>query len=129
MFSSITASLYNNINSSKKSSFISKEVQHKGEVCHEEYHHDNHHQDNNDNNNNNNNAAAAAAAAVKQQQQQQQLEVVLPVLIIPGIMSSGLEVIKSSVNDKHIGERVWLNVSVKRFSFVVVVVFVLLPRR
>jgi len=33
----------------------------------------------------------------------------LPVLIIPGIMSSGLEVRKSAVHDKHIGERVWLN--------------------
>ncbi len=33
----------------------------------------------------------------------------LPVLIIPGIMSSGLEVRKSAVHDKHVGDRVWLN--------------------
>jgi hypothetical protein len=74
-FSSLKASF-----SKSKSSSISKHVQHKGEICHEEYHQDN---------------------AVQN---------VLPVVIIPGIMSSGLEVIKSSVNDKHIGERVWLNV-------------------
>mmetsp|Transcript_6364 Transcript_6364/g.15050 ORF Transcript_6364/g.15050 Transcript_6364/m.15050 type:complete len:745 (-) Transcript_6364:627-2861(-) len=33
----------------------------------------------------------------------------LPVLIIPGIMSSGLEVRQSGVGKHHIGERVWLN--------------------
>ena len=33
----------------------------------------------------------------------------LPVLIIPGIMSSGLEVKMSGVSDRHIGERVWIN--------------------
>ena len=33
----------------------------------------------------------------------------LPVLIIPGIMSSGLEVRKSAVDKRYIGERVWLN--------------------
>lgn len=33
----------------------------------------------------------------------------LPLLIIPGIMSSGLEVRKSNVDDKHVGERVWFN--------------------
>lgn len=35
----------------------------------------------------------------------------LPLLIVPGIMSSGLEVRKSGVDDKHVGERVWLNVT------------------
>ena len=33
----------------------------------------------------------------------------LPLLIIPGIMSSGLEIRKSAVGDNHIGSRVWLN--------------------
>lgn len=33
----------------------------------------------------------------------------LPLLIIPGIMSSGLEVRKSAVHKKYIGERVWIN--------------------
>lgn len=33
----------------------------------------------------------------------------LPLLIIPGIMSSGMQIRNSAVHDKHIGERVWLN--------------------
>jgi hypothetical protein len=33
----------------------------------------------------------------------------LPLLIIPGIMSSGLEVRKSAVHKRHVGERVWIN--------------------
>ena len=33
----------------------------------------------------------------------------LPVLYIPGILSSGLEIRKSAVSDKHIGNRVWMN--------------------
>ena len=33
----------------------------------------------------------------------------LSLLIIPGIMSSGMQVRNSAVHDKHIGERVWLN--------------------
>ncbi len=33
----------------------------------------------------------------------------LPVLIIPGVMSSGLKVQKSAVSEKHVGDRVWLN--------------------
>lgn len=33
----------------------------------------------------------------------------LPLLIIPGIMSSGLEVRKSCVDERYVGKRVWLN--------------------
>lgn len=40
----------------------------------------------------------------------------LPVLIIPGFMSSGLEVRESSVNSTWVGKRVWINLSALGFE-------------
>ena len=36
-------------------------------------------------------------------------EVYLPILIIPGIASSGLHIVESSLNDKYQGRRIWMN--------------------
>jgi hypothetical protein len=40
----------------------------------------------------------------------------LPILIVPGIMSSGLEVVESGLDQKHVGSRVWFNPFALGFS-------------